>query len=217
MTSVRYENGAMAKPPDFVETTLLAETLLPLLGVKLPNRLDSKSNLREAGKKVWTVPPAGQLIKAKCIHMDGVRDRLSLLYSQNRRGLSPTHCNSKSQVLLHNTKSLKSSWQPGKVIIDRNKDSLVPLPPTHEFNDAGCATIFKKSLISPLVARRKTKPQYFTGPGGQSSTHLSNIDRHSIQATMEKNNLHIQKEGSPVLLLPSNLKRGIEKKSPKPF
>ena len=131
--------------------------------------------------------------------MDGVKERLSSLYSQSKHDSKPSHRNSKSQGLLQSTKSLKSLRHEGTVIRDDNKDSLVPVPPSNEANNASSATILKKTLTSPLLARRKVHPQDITRYDSQLS----------FEATMEKNTPRIPNKNSPVLLLPSNLKRNV--------
>ena len=70
-----------AKPPDFVETALLAETLLPLLGVVLPGQEEGPA-MRGRQRGGGALPPVGQLLQNKCMHLDGVKQRLSAMYSE---------------------------------------------------------------------------------------------------------------------------------------
>ena len=217
MTTERYKDGSIGKPPDFVETTLLAETLLPLLGVELPTRLDNPGDARKhrgAGNKEWIAPPVGQLIQAKCVHLDGVKERLSSLFSQNEHGLTSTEWKSSAQV--NRSDSLTRTYQQVRAIKYLDQIRVTPSPPPRALEAMDHEKNTERTLSSPLVTRRKLTPQHYR-PVEHPSPELDKVNHiPTVQvARTEMKSVPSSRENCPVLLLPSNLQRVTETFTPR--
>ena len=175
------------RPPDFVETALLAETLLPLLGVAIPGENAGESGgsrrHRDGGR---LVPRPGQLLMNKCLHLDGVKERLSAMFEpeQQQRRLDD---------------ATASQITPAASLEQLSASGLDPSPPEWK----------KMRTLSPLIARRlspsktlKLLPEMPKSVGGDAD-FVSHAEGPEAS------------EDSPVLLLPSHLQAKAAALSPR--